>query len=154
MTSQPCNGKSFVQTQTKIWTSQWSVILRTFYRQIFSLLYGSFFFWNFRHRLAREVLVREIPTKITNLGFFSRNSKTPCWLHPSKKGLSDGARDCRHGNLVGLVGLGVSGGFVEDGLLGVRFNVVQTTPFKGPYQMSNLGWFFFRGMINPWWNPT
>ena len=58
MTSQPCNGKSFVQTQTKIWTSQWSVILRTFYRQIFSLLYSSFFFWNFRHRLARELLVR------------------------------------------------------------------------------------------------
>ena len=56
MTSQPCNGKSFVQTQTKIWTSQWSVILRTFYRQILSLLYGSFFFWNFRHRLARELL--------------------------------------------------------------------------------------------------
>ena len=57
MTSQPCNGKSFVQTQTKIWTSQWSVILRTFYRQILSLLYGSFFFWNFRHPLARELLV-------------------------------------------------------------------------------------------------
>ena len=56
MTSQPCNGKSFVQTQTKVWTSQWSVILRTFYRQILSLLYGSFFFWNFRHRLARELL--------------------------------------------------------------------------------------------------
>ena len=30
MTSQPCNGKSFVQTQKKVWTSQWSVILRTF----------------------------------------------------------------------------------------------------------------------------
>ena len=41
----------------KVWTSQWSVILRTFYRQILSLLYGSFFFWNFRHRLARELLV-------------------------------------------------------------------------------------------------
>ena len=57
MTSQPCNGKSFVQTQKKVWTSQWSVILRTFYRQILSLLYSSFFFWNFRHRLARELLV-------------------------------------------------------------------------------------------------
>ena len=43
--------------QKKIWTSQWSVILRTFYRQILSLLYSSFFFWNFRHRLARELLV-------------------------------------------------------------------------------------------------
>ena len=58
MTSQPCNGKSFVQTEKKVWTSQWSVILRTFYRQILSLLYSSFFFWNFRHRLARELLVR------------------------------------------------------------------------------------------------
>ena len=57
MTSQPCNGKGFVQTQKKVWTSQWSVILRTFYRQILSLLYSSFFFWNFRHRLARELLV-------------------------------------------------------------------------------------------------
>ena len=57
MTSQPCNGKSFVQTEKKVWTSQWSVILRTFYRQILSLLYSSFFFWNFRHRLARELLV-------------------------------------------------------------------------------------------------
>ena len=36
------------------------VILRTFYRQILSLLYGSFFFWNFRHRLARELLVNEV----------------------------------------------------------------------------------------------
>ena len=58
MTSQPCNGKSFVETpQKKVSTSQWSVILRTFYRQILSLLYSSFFFWNFRHRLARELLV-------------------------------------------------------------------------------------------------
>ena len=44
MTSQPCNGKSFVQTQKKVWTSQWSVILRTFYRQFFSLLYSFFSF--------------------------------------------------------------------------------------------------------------
>ena len=57
MTSQPCKGKSFVQTEKKVWTSQWSVILRTFYRQILSLLYSSFSFWNFRHRLARELLV-------------------------------------------------------------------------------------------------
>ena len=57
MTSQPCNGKSFVETQKKNSTSQWSVILCTFYRQILSLLYSSFFFWNFRHRLARELLV-------------------------------------------------------------------------------------------------
>jgi len=38
------SGKSFVQTQKKVWTSQWSVILRTFYRQILSLLYSSFSF--------------------------------------------------------------------------------------------------------------
>ena len=37
--------------------SPWSVALRTFYRQILSLLYSSFFFWNFRPRLARELIV-------------------------------------------------------------------------------------------------
>ena len=41
----------------KIWASQWSVARQTFYRQILSLLYSSFFFWNFRPRLARELLV-------------------------------------------------------------------------------------------------
>ena len=43
--------------QTMIWASPWSVTLRTFYRQILSLLYFSFFFWNFRPRLARELLL-------------------------------------------------------------------------------------------------
>ena len=50
-------AKASFKPKKKNWTSQWSVILRTFYRQILSLLYGSFFFWNFRHRLARELLV-------------------------------------------------------------------------------------------------
>ena len=44
----------------KVWTSQWSVILRTFYMQILSLLQSSFFFWNFRHRLARELLAEDV----------------------------------------------------------------------------------------------
>ncbi len=35
----------------------WSVALRTFYRQILSLLYSSVFFWNFRPRLAQELVV-------------------------------------------------------------------------------------------------
>ena len=40
-----------------VWASRWSVALRAFYRQILSLLYTSFFFSNFRPRLARELLV-------------------------------------------------------------------------------------------------
>ena len=79
MTWQPCNGKSFVQTSEKIWTSQWSVILRTFYRQILSLLYSSFFFWNFRHRLARELLVWMDPKFVGVLLFSCFDSKNR-WL--------------------------------------------------------------------------
>ena len=45
-----------LKPQKKVWTSQCSVILRTFYRQILSWLYSSFFFWNFRHRLARVLV--------------------------------------------------------------------------------------------------
>ena len=57
MTSQPWNGKKPSSHQTMVWASRWSVALRAFYRQILSLLYSSFFFWNFRPRLARELLV-------------------------------------------------------------------------------------------------
>ena len=55
-------AKASFKPKKEFGTSQWSVILRTFYRQILSLLYGSFFFWNFRHRLARELLVGLILT--------------------------------------------------------------------------------------------
>ena len=57
MTSQPWNGRRLVHTEKLVWASRWSVALRTFYRQILSLLYISFPFWNFRPRLARELLV-------------------------------------------------------------------------------------------------
>ena len=40
-----------------IWALRWSVALRTFYRQILSLLYSSFPFGNFRPRLVRALLV-------------------------------------------------------------------------------------------------
>ena len=40
-----------------IWASRWSVALRTFYRQILSVLYSSYPFGNFRPRLVRAVLV-------------------------------------------------------------------------------------------------
>ena len=40
-----------------IWASRWSVALRTFYRQILSVLYSSFPFGNFRPRLVRVLLV-------------------------------------------------------------------------------------------------
>ena len=43
MTSQPWNGKKPSSHQTMVWASRWSVALRTFYRQILSLLYSSFF---------------------------------------------------------------------------------------------------------------
>ena len=40
-----------------IWASRWSVTMRTFYRQILSVLYSSFPFGNFRPRLVRALLV-------------------------------------------------------------------------------------------------
>ena len=42
MTSQPWNGRRLVHTKKLVWASRWSVALRTFYRQILSLLYSSF----------------------------------------------------------------------------------------------------------------
>ena len=49
-----------------IWALRWSVALRTFYRQILSLLYSSFPFGNFRPRLVRALLVFQM-----FVGFFS-----------------------------------------------------------------------------------
>ena len=43
-----------------IWALRWSVALRTFYRQILSLLYSSFPFGNFRPRLVRALLVNTV----------------------------------------------------------------------------------------------
>ena len=67
-------AKASFKPKKEFGTSQWSVILRTFYRQILSLLYGSFFFWNFRRRLARELLVYSIHNMIvhrfSSLAFF------------------------------------------------------------------------------------
>ena len=45
-----------------IWASRWSVALRTFYRQILSVLYSSFPFGNFRPRLVRVLLVNYKPS--------------------------------------------------------------------------------------------
>ena len=57
VTSPPWNSRRLVHSKEMVWASRWSVALRTFYRQILSLLYNSSFFWNFRPRLARELLV-------------------------------------------------------------------------------------------------
>ena len=57
VTSPPWNSRRLVHSKEMVWASRWSVALRTFYRQILSLLYSSFFLWNFRPRLARELLV-------------------------------------------------------------------------------------------------
>ena len=43
--------QKLVHSKEMILASCWSVAWRTFYRQILSLLYSSFFFWNFRPRL-------------------------------------------------------------------------------------------------------
>ena len=51
VTSPPWNSRRLVHSKEMVWASRWSVALRTFYRQ------SSFFFWNFRPRLARELLV-------------------------------------------------------------------------------------------------
>ncbi len=56
-TSPPWNSRRLVQSKEMVWASRWSVALRAFYRQILSLLYTTFFLWNFRPRLARELLV-------------------------------------------------------------------------------------------------
>ena len=57
VTSPPWNSRRLVHSKEMVWASRWSVALRTFYRQSLSLLYSSFFFWNFRPPLARELLV-------------------------------------------------------------------------------------------------
>ena len=56
-TSPPWNSRRLVHSKEMVCASRWSVALRAFYRQILSLLYTTFFFWNFRPRLARELLV-------------------------------------------------------------------------------------------------
>ena len=52
VTSPPWNSRRLVHSKEMVWASRWSVALRTFYRQILSLLYSSFFFWNFRPRFG------------------------------------------------------------------------------------------------------
>ena len=76
--SPPWNSRRLVHSKEMVWASRWSVALRTFYKQILSLLYISFFFWNFRPRLPRELLVQRfihhgIPTHAPNVvGFLLR----------------------------------------------------------------------------------
>ena len=57
VTLPPRNSRKLLHSKEMVWAWRWSVALRISYRQILSLLYSSFFFWNFRHRLARELLV-------------------------------------------------------------------------------------------------
>ena len=69
VTSPPWNSRRLVHSKEMVWASRWSVALRTFYRQILSLLYGSFSFWSFRPRLARELLVWLYNYNIYTLNF-------------------------------------------------------------------------------------
>ena len=71
VTSPPWNSRRLVHSKEMVWASRWSVALRTFYRQILSLLYSSFFFWNFRPRLARELLVYYFVGEISWTSVFS-----------------------------------------------------------------------------------
>ena len=57
-TSPAWNGRRLVHSKEMIWASRWSVALRTFYRQVLSVLYSSFPFGNFRPRLVRALLVK------------------------------------------------------------------------------------------------
>ena len=57
VTSPSWNGRRLVHSKEMIWASRWSIALRTFYRQILSVLYSSFPFGNFRPRLVRALLV-------------------------------------------------------------------------------------------------
>ena len=59
-TSPPWKGRRLVHSKEMIWASRWSVTMRTFYRQILSVLYSSFPFGNFRPRLVRALLVSNI----------------------------------------------------------------------------------------------
>ena len=70
VTSPPWNSRRLVHSKEMVWASRWSVALSTFYRQILSLLYSSFFFWNLRPRLARELLVSLYFFEIILLMFF------------------------------------------------------------------------------------
>ena len=60
-TSLQWSGRRLVHSKEMIWASRWSVALRTFYRQILSVLYSSFPFGNFRPRLVRALLVYNRP---------------------------------------------------------------------------------------------
>ena len=45
VTLPPWNSRKLVHSKDTVWAWRWSVALRTFYRQILSLLYSSFFFF-------------------------------------------------------------------------------------------------------------
>ena len=103
VTSPPWNSRRLVHGKEMVWASRWSVALSTFYRQILSLLYSSFFFWNFRPRLARELLV--YISNMINLSFWNLTGKSlpyscadtdylsfatrpwGCYFHPVQKRL-------------------------------------------------------------------
>ena len=63
-----------------IWASRWSVALRTFYRQILSLLYSSFPFGNFRPRLVPAARMQREPTRMQSA------VKKKTWQEEQKQG--------------------------------------------------------------------
>ena len=93
-TSPPWNGRRLVHSKEMIWASRWSVAVRTFYRQILSVLYSSFPFGNFRPRLVRALLVNHYKPSILGYPYFRKHpykeyemntgnkqlNTKPCWL--------------------------------------------------------------------------
>ena len=85
-TSPPWKGRRLVHSKEMIWASRWSVTMRTFYRQILSVLYSSFPFGNFRPRLVRALLVMfimENPFKMDDLGvpLFLETAISSTWIN-------------------------------------------------------------------------
>ena len=74
-----------------IWALRWSVALRTFYRQILSLLYSSFPFGNFRPRLVRALLVdTNLPFVVSSQVLTRQNTQKHTWVGGPVGSLSRG----------------------------------------------------------------
>ena len=101
-------------------------------------------------------IVWEIPTKITNLGVFSRNS-TPHVGFSHQKKVFPTVHEIAVTETWWVWWIGGFRRFRRGWAPRSQSQVVHSPHIKGleiALSMSNLGWFFFRRMINPWWNPT
>ena len=79
ITSPPRNGWRLVHTKNSVWASHWLVPLRTFYRQILSLVH-SFFPWKFHPWLALELLVIYVCIYIYVYVYMAQNHWLQKWI--------------------------------------------------------------------------